>query len=218
MIMKLFLDTANVEQIKEAASLGVLSGITTNPPIIAREGGYDVKSQIAKVLPLIDGEVIAQVVSLNAEGMIKQAQEIASWRENMVVKIPMCWEGLKAISELKKQGISTCTTVIFTPSQALLAANAGAKYVAPFMGRSRLICQDGLQLVKDIADIFKIHNMETQVLVGSVENPIDAIQCAKAGAHVATVPFKTLQQMAAHPNTDITIAEFLDGWDGIDIK
>ena len=216
--MKLFLDTANVEQIKEAASLGVLSGITTNPPIIAREGGYDVKSQIAKVLPLIDGEVIAQVVSLNAEGMIKQAQEIASWRENMVVKIPMCWEGLKAISELKKQGISTCTTVIFTPSQALLAANAGAKYVAPFMGRSRLICQGGLQLVKDIADIFKIHNMETQVLVGSVENPIDAIQCAKAGAHVATVPFKTLQQMAAHPNTDITIAEFLDGWDGIDIK
>lgn len=216
--MKLFLDTANVEQIKEAASLGVLSGITTNPPIIAREGSYDVKSQIAKVLPLIDGEVIAQVVSLNAEGMIKQAQEIASWRENMVVKIPMCWEGLKAISELKKQGISTCTTVIFTPSQALLAANAGAKYVAPFMGRSRLICQDGLQLVKDIADIFKIHNMETQVLVGSVENPIDAIQCAKAGAHVATVPFKTLQQMAAHPNTDITIAEFLDGWDGIDIK
>ena len=216
--MKLFLDTANVEQIKEAASLGVLSGITTNPPIIAREGGYDVKSQIAKVLPLIDGEVIAQVVSLNAEGMIKQAQEIASWRENMVVKIPMCWEGLKAISELKKQGISTCTTVIFTPSQALLAANAGAKYVAPFMGRSRLICQDGLQLVKDTADIFKIHNMETQVLVGSVENPIDAIQCAKAGAHVATVPFKTLQQMAAHPNTDITIAEFLDGWDGIDIK
>lgn len=216
--MKLFLDTANVEQIKEAASLGVLSGITTNPPIIAREGGYDVKSQIAKVLPLIDGEVIAQVVSLNAEGMIKQAQEIASWRENMVVKIPMCWEGLKAISELKKQGISTCTTVIFTPSQALLAANAGAKYVAPFMGRSRLICQDGLQLVKDIADIFKIHNMETQVLVGSVENPIDAIQCAKAGAHVATVPLKTLQQMAAHPNTDITIAEFLDGWDGIDIK
>ena len=216
--MKLFLDTANVEQIKEAASLGVLSGITTNPPIIAREGGYDVKSQIAKVLPLIDGEVIAQVVSLNAEGMIKQAQEIASWRENMVVKIPMCWEGLKAISELKKQGISTCTTVIFTPSQALLAANAGAKYVAPFMGRSRLICQDGLQLVKDIADIFKIHNMETQVLVGSVENPIDAIQCAKSGAHVATVPFKTLQQMAAHPNTDITIAEFLDGWDGIDIK
>ena len=216
--MKLFLDTANVEQIKEAASLGVLSGITKNPPIIAREGGYDVKSQIAKVLPLIDGEVIAQVVSLNAEGMIKQAQEIASWRENMVVKIPMCWEGLKAISELKKQGISTCTTVIFTPSQALLAANAGAKYVAPFMGRSRLICQDGLQLVKDIADIFKIHNMETQVLVGSVENPIDAIQCAKAGAHVATVPFKTLQQMAAHPNTDITIAEFLDGWDGIDIK
>lgn len=216
--MKLFLDTANVEQIKEAASLGVLSGITTNPPIIAREGGYDVKSQIAKVLPLIDGEVIAQVVSLNAEGMIKQAQEIASWRENMVVKIPMCWEGLKAISELKKQGISTCTTVIFTPSQALLAANAGAKYVAPFMGRSRLICQDGLQLVKDIADIFKIHNMETQVLVGSVENPIDAILCAKAGAHVATVPFKTLQQMAAHPNTDITIAEFLDGWDGIDIK
>ena len=216
--MKLFLDTANVEQIKEAASLGVLSGITTNPPIIAREGGYDVKSQIAKVLPLIDGEVIAQVVSLNAEGMIKQAQEIASWRENMVVKIPMCWEGLKAISELKKQGISTCTTVIFTPSQALLAANAGAKYVAPFMGRSRLICQDGLQLVKDIADIFKIHNMETQVLVGSVENPIDAIQCAKAGAHVATVPFKTLQQMVAHPNTDITIAEFLDGWDGIDIK
>lgn len=167
---------------------------------------------------MIDGEVIAQVVSLNAEGMIKQAQEIASWRENMVVKIPMCWEGLKAISELKKQGISTCTTVIFTPSQALLAANAGAKYVAPFMGRSRLICQDGLQLVKDIADIFKIHNMETQVLVGSVENPIDAIQCAKAGAHVATVPFKTLQQMAAHPNTDITIAEFLDGWDGIDIK
>ena len=216
--MKLFLDTANVEQIKEAASLGVLSGITTNPPIIAREGGYDVKSQIAKVLPLIDGEVIAQVVSLNAEGMIKQAQEIASWRENMVVKIPMCWEGLKAISELKKQGISTCTTVIFTPSQALLAANAGAKYVAPFMGRSRLICQDGLQLVKDIADIFKIHNMETRVLVGSVENPFNAIQCAKAGAHVATVPFKTLQQMAAHPNTDITIAEFLDGWDGIDIK
>ena len=216
--MKLFLDTANVEQIKEAASLGVLSGITTNPPIIAREGGYDVKSQIAKVLPLIDGEVIAQVVSLNAAGMINQAQEIASWRENMVVKIPMCWEGLKAISELKKQGINTCTTVIFTPSQALLAANAGAKYVAPFMGRSRLICQDGLQLVKDIADIFKIHNMETQVLVGSVENPIDAIQCAKAGAHVATVPFKTLQQMAAHPNTDITIAEFLDGWDGIDIK
>ena len=215
--MRLFLDTANVEQIKEADSLGVISGVTTNPPIIAREGRHDVKAQIAKILEVFDKEVVGQVVSLEAEGMIRQAQEIASWRANMVVKIPMCMEGLKAIHQLKKQNINTLATIVFTPSQALLTAQAGAKYVAPFLGRSRLICQDGLKLVKDIADIYRLHDMETQVLVGSVENPIDAIQCAKAGAHIATVTFETLQQMAIHPTTDLTIKEFLNGWEGIDI-
>jgi len=211
--MKLFLDTANLEEIREAVTLGVIKGITTNPPIIRKSGTKDIKSQINKINSIIDGTVIAEVLSTDKDGMIKEGKEIASWGPKMAVKIPMTWDGIKAVHELNKLSIKTVITIVFTASQALLAAQAGATYVAPFVCRSSLICQDGLKLVHDIADIFRIQNIKTQILTGSVETPLDVVNLAKAGADVITVPFITLKQMANHPITDITLKEFLTGWE-----
>lgn len=217
--MKLFLDTANLEEIREAVSLGVISGITTNPPIIAKEGTKDIKSQILKITSIVtEGTVISEVLSTNKEGMIKEAKEIASWHPNIAVKIPMTWDGLKAVNELSKQGIKTVVTIVFTVSQAMLAAQAGASYVAPFMGRSTLICQDGLKLAADILEVFRVQGVQTEVIAASIESPLDVVKAAMAGAQIITVPFLVLKQMATHPTTDITLKEFLNGWDGVEIK
>jgi transaldolase len=215
--VKLFLDTANLSEIREAASLGVISGITTNPVIIAREGTRDMKSQIVEIASILNGMIIAEVLSRDCQGMISQAKEIAGWHPNIAVKIPMTWEGLKAVSALSKSGVKTVVTIVFTASQALLAAQAGAAYVAPFIGRSNDICQDGFKLVADIIEIFKVQGISTQVIAASIKNPIEVIYAAKAGSQVITVPFVTLKKMATHPSTDIILDEFLKGWDGVRI-
>lgn len=209
--MKLFLDTANVNEIREAAALGVISGVTTNPTLIAKEG-RDFKETILEITTIVDGPISAEVVSLDAEGMVKEAMEIASWHPNIVIKIPMTWEGLKAVKELSKNGVKTNVTLIFSPSQALLAAQAGATYVSPFIGRFTDISQDGIALVSDIVDIFTLHDIKTKVIAASIRTPMDVVNAAKAGADIATVPYKVLEQMVKHPLTDIGIQRFLEDW------
>lgn len=209
--MKFFLDTANVNEIREAASLGVISGVTTNPTLISKEG-RDFKETILEITSIVDGPISAEVVSLDAEGMIKEAVDIASWHPNIVIKIPMIWEGLKAVKELSKRGIKTNVTLIFSPNQALLAARAGATFVSPFVGRFTDISQDGIALISDIAEIFGYHDISSEIIAASIRTPMDVINAAKAGAHIATVPFKVLQQMVKHPLTDIGIERFLEDW------
>ncbi|MFO7151855.1 MAG: fructose-6-phosphate aldolase [Bacillota bacterium] len=209
--MKLFLDTANVNEIREAASLGVISGVTTNPTLIAKEG-RDFKETILEITKIVDGPISAEVVSLDADGMVKEAMEIAAWHPNIVIKIPMTWEGLKAVKELSKSGVKTNVTLIFSPSQALLASQAGATYVSPFVGRFTDISQDGIALVSDIVDIFTLHDIKTKVIAASIRTPMDVVNAAKAGADIATVPYKVLEQMVKHPLTDIGITRFLEDW------
>ena len=207
MLMKFFLDTANVAEIREAASTGVIYGITTNPTLISKEG-RDFKETILEIASIIDGPISAEVISLESEGMIKEAIEIAAWHPNIVVKIPMTWEGLKATSELSKKGIKTNVTLVFNPNQALLAARAGASYVSPFVGRFNDITQNGIALVAEIAEIFDYHDIPTEIIAASIRTPIDVVESAKAGADIATVPFKVLKQMIKHPLTDIGIQRF----------
>lgn len=217
MLMKFFLDTANVAEIREAASTGVIYGITTNPTLISKEG-RDFKETILEIASIIDGPISAEVISLESEGMIKEAIEIAAWHPNIVVKIPMTWEGLKATSELSKKGIKTNVTLVFNPNQALLAARAGASYVSPFVGRFNDITQNGIALVAEIAEIFDYHDIPTEIIAASIRTPIDVVESAKAGADIATVPFKVLKQMIKHPLTDIGIQRFLDDWKKVSNK
>lgn len=209
--MKFFLDTANVNEIREAASLGVIYGVTTNPTLVSKEG-RDFKETILEITSIVDGPISAEVVSLEAEGMVKEALEIAAWHPNIVIKIPIIWEGLKAVSQLSKKGIKTNVTLVFNPNQALLAARAGATYVSPFVGRFTDISQDGIALISDIAEIFSMHDIHTQIIAASIRTPMDVIAAAKAGADIATVPYKVLQQMVKHPLTDIGVERFLEDW------
>ncbi|AYO30916.1 fructose-6-phosphate aldolase [Biomaibacter acetigenes] len=209
--MRFFLDTANVNEIREAASLGVIYGVTTNPTLVSKEG-RDFKETIMEITSIVDGPISAEVVSLEAEGMVKEALEIAAWHPNIVIKIPIIWEGLKAVSQLSKKGIKTNVTLVFNPNQALLAARAGATYVSPFVGRFTDISQDGIALISDIAEIFSIHDIHTQIIAASIRTPMDVINAAKAGADIATVPYKVLQQMIKHPLTDIGVEKFLEDW------
>ncbi|MDK2880040.1 MAG: transaldolase [Thermoanaerobacteraceae bacterium] len=209
--MRFFLDTANVNEIREAASLGVIYGVTTNPTLVSKEG-RDFKETIMEITSIVDGPISAEVVSLEAEGMVKEALEIAAWHPNIVIKIPIIWEGLKAVSQLSKKGIKTNVTLVFNPNQALLAARAGATYVSPFVGRFTDISQDGIALISDIAEIFSIHDIHTQIIAASIRTPMDVINAAKAGADIATVPYKVLQQMIKHPLTDIGVERFLEDW------
>lgn len=214
--MKFFLDTANVDEIREAVSLGVISGVTTNPSIIAREG-RNFKEVVLEICSIIEdgiggGPISVEVVSLEAEGMVKEALEISKWNPNIVIKIPMIWEGLKAVKVLSSQGIKTNVTLVFSPSQALLAARAGATYVSPFVGRFTDISQDGIKLISDISEIFRMHDINTQIIAASIRTPMDVVNAAKAGADIATVPYKVLQQMTKHPMTDAGIKKFLEDW------
>ena len=207
--MKFFIDTANVEDIKRANDMGVICGVTTNPSLIAKEG-RDFKEVIKEITSIVDGSISGEVkaTTVDAEGMIREGREIAAIHPNMVVKIPMTVEGLKAVKVLSAEGIKTNVTLIFTANQALLAAEAGATYVSPFLGRLDDINQPGIELVRTIAEIFAVYGYETEIIAASVRNPIHVTDCALAGADIATVPYKVIEQMTKHPLTDQGIEKF----------
>lgn len=209
--MRLFIDTANVDHIREAAALGVISGVTTNPSLIAREG-RDFVDVVAEITAIVDGPVSAEVISEVAEGMVAEAERLAKIHPNIVIKIPMTAEGLKAVHALTPKGIKTNVTLVFSADQALLAALAGATYVSPFVGRLDDIGHDGIEVVADTVGIFEMHELPTEVISASIRHPMHVVRSARAGAHIATVPYKVLMQMVKHPLTDIGIRKFLDDW------
>ena len=212
--MKFFIDTANVEEIKKANDMGIICGVTTNPSLIAKEG-RDFKEVIKEITSIVDGAISGEVkaTTVTAEDMIKEAREIASIHPNMVVKIPMTVEGLKAVNVLSKEGIKTNVTLIFNATQALFAAKAGATYVSPFLGRLDDISTPGMDLIRTIAEIFAVHDIETEIIAASVRNPIHVIDAALAGADIATVPTKVVDQMLKHPLTDQGIEKFKKDWE-----
>ena len=207
--MKFFVDTANVEDIRKANEMGVICGVTTNPSLIAKEG-RDFNEVIGEIASIVDGPISGEVkaTTTDAEGMIKEGREIANIYKNMVVKIPMTVEGLEAVKVLSAEGIKTNVTLIFSANQALLAARAGATYVSPFLGRLDDISQPGIDLIRTIAEIFNIYGIETEIIAASVRNPIHVTDCALAGADIATVPYKVIEQMTKHPMTDQGIEKF----------
>ena len=210
--MKLFIDTANVNEIKEAAALGVICGVTTNPSLIAKEG-RDFIETIKEITTIVDGPISAEVVAPDAEGMVKEAEKLASLHKNIVIKIPVTAEGLKAVKILSTRGIKTNVTLIFSAAQALLAARAGATYVSPFVGRLDDISSNGIDLIADIAEIFAIHNINCEIISASIRSPQSVVDSAKAGAHIATIPYKVITQMLGHPLTDSGIERFMKDWD-----
>ncbi len=209
--MKIFIDTANVEEIRAAAELGVVEGVTTNPSLIAKEG-KKFEDVITEITSIVDGPISAEVTGALASEMVEQAKELSAIHKNIVIKIPMTLEGLKATKILTSMGIKTNVTLIFSPMQALLAAKAGATYVSPFVGRLDDISDDGSDLVAKIAEIFDIHCIETEIIAASIRGPQDALNSALAGAHIATIPYKTILQMTKHPLTDAGIARFEADW------
>lgn len=210
--MRIFLDTANIEQIRQADKLGVVSGVTTNPSLVSQAGVADYEAAIKEICTIIPGPVSAEVVAEDAETMMEQARDISSWAPNIVIKIPATADGLEATSTLVRENIKVNFTLCFSLNQALLAAQAGATYVSPFVGRLDDVGQDGMQLVKDIVDVFKHYQLPTQVIAASIRHPQHCVVAAKAGAHIATVPFNVLMQMIRHPLTDIGITRFLADW------
>lgn len=215
--MKLFIDTANVDYIREANELGVICGVTTNPSLIAKEG-RDFIEVVKEITSIVDGPVSAEVISLEHEGMIKEARELAKIHKNIVIKIPMTLEGLKAVKVLNAEGIKTNVTLIFSSAQALLAARAGAAYVSPFLGRLDDIGAEGMKLIEEIVDIFRMHGIETEIIAASIRNPLHVINAARIGADIATVPYDVIVQMAKHPLTDNGIARFLKDWESVPKK
>ncbi|PRR79618.1 fructose-6-phosphate aldolase [Clostridium vincentii] len=209
--MRFFLDTAKIEDIKEANEMGVISGVTTNPSLIAKEG-RDFNEVIKEITEIVDGPISGEVISEDAQGMIKEGRKIAAIHKNMIVKIPMTAQGLKVTKILASEGIKTNVTLIFSATQALLAANAGATYVSPFLGRIDDISMDGMELVRNIADIFEIHGIQTEIIAASVRNPIHVIQAAQAGADIATIPYSLVLQMIKHPLTDQGLEKFKADW------
>ncbi|WHE07020.1 fructose-6-phosphate aldolase [Thermoanaerobacterium thermosaccharolyticum] len=215
--MKFFIDTANVDEIREANELGVICGVTTNPSLIAKEG-RDFIEVVKEITTIVDGPISAEVVSEDHDGMVKEALDLAKIHKNIVIKIPMTAEGLKAVKILTEKGVKTNVTLIFSATQALLAARAGATYVSPFVGRLDDISTDGLQLVSDIVQIFDIYGIETEVIAASIRHPMHVLEAAKVGAHIATVPYKVIMQMIKHPLTDIGIERFLKDWETVPKK
>lgn len=214
--MRFFIDTANVEDIKKANDMGVICGVTTNPSLIAKEG-RDFNEVIAEIASIVDGPISGEVkaTTTDAEGMIAEGREIAKIHPNMVVKIPMTVEGLKACKALTAEGIKTNVTLVFNANQALLAARAGATYVSPFLGRLDDINVRGVDLIREIADIFAVAGLDTQIIAASVRNPIHVTDCALAGAHIATVPYKVIETMTKHPLTDAGIAKFQEDYKAV---
>ncbi len=213
--MKFFLDTASLKEIKEAAELGILDGVTTNPSLIAKEG-RDFKELIREICSIVNGPVNVEVVSTTSDGMLEEARTLAQLHPNIVVKLPMTREGVKAVKVLASEGIRTNVTLVFSPAQALLAAKAGAGYVSPFVGRLDDISHKGMGIVREIVQIFRNYAFPTQVLVASIRNPLHVIEAAKMGAHVATMPWPVLAQLFKHPLTDIGLERFLADWEKLD--
>jgi transaldolase len=213
--MRIFLDTANIDEIRQAAKLGVLSGVTTNPSLVAKEKRQDMKAVIQEIASIVDGPISAEVLSLEPEAMIQEAREVSSWSPNVAVKIPISASGLEAISVLSKEGIKTNLTLCFSLNQALLGARAGATYVSPFVGRLDDIGHDGMQLVSEIVKVFDRYKLPSQVIAASIRHPLHVIVAAQAGAHIATIPYTVLMQMIKHPLTDIGISRFAEDWRSI---
>ena len=214
--MRFFIDTANVEEIKAANDMGIICGVTTNPSLIAKEG-RDFNQVIAEIASIVDGPISGEVkaTTTDAEGMIQEGRAIAAIHPNMVVKIPMTVEGLKAVKVLNQEGIKTNVTLVFSAAQALLAARAGATYVSPFLGRLDDISMPGIDLIEEITEIFGMHDINTQIIADSIRNPIHVIDCARAGADIATVPYKVLVQMTKHPLTDQGIEKFKKDYEAV---
>lgn len=210
--MKFFIDTASLDEIKEANEMGLIDGVTTNPSLIAKEGDIDFKEHIAKICSIVKGDVSAEVVSLDTEGMLKEGRELAKIADNVVVKCPLTLDGLKATRTFTAEGIKTNVTLCFSAAQALLAAKAGATYISPFVGRLDDISQDGMQLISDIVQIYENYDYPTQVLTASIRHPMHIVDAALIGADVCTIPFKTLAQLVKHPLTDKGLESFLNDW------
>ncbi|WP_026477336.1 fructose-6-phosphate aldolase [Alkaliphilus transvaalensis] len=210
--MKFFIDTANVEEIREIASWGIIDGVTTNPSLIAKEG-RDFKQVIKEITGIVDGPISAEVVSPKATEMVEEAQDLIAIHPNIVIKVPMTEEGLKAVKIFSEKGVKTNVTLVFSASQALMAAKAGATFVSPFLGRLDDIGQEGMALIKEIVTIFALHNFQTEVLAASIRHNLHVTEAAKAGADVATIPYKVFKQMILHPLTDIGIEKFLKDWE-----
>jgi transaldolase len=212
--MKFFIDTASVKEIREAAALGLLDGVTTNPSLLSKESG-DPREILREITKIVEGPVSAEVTALDCEGMLAEAEQLRRIADNIVIKVPMTLEGLKAIRRLSDQGIATNCTLIFSATQALMAAKAGATYASPFVGRLDDISQDGMQLIRSICTIYKNYGYATQVLVASVRHPIHVVQAAEMGAHVVTMPTKVIEQLVQHPLTNLGLERFLADWEKV---
>ncbi|RBP44107.1 fructose-6-phosphate aldolase [Garciella nitratireducens] len=215
--MKFFIDTANVEEIREAHQLGIIDGVTTNPSLIAKEG-RDFIEVVKEITTIVEGPISAEVISSDTEGMVKEARELTKIHKNIVIKIPMTAEGLKAVNIVSKEGIKTNVTLVFSATQALLAARAGATYVSPFVGRLDDISTEGMYLISEIVQIFQNYEIETEIIVASIRNPMHVLEAAKLGADIATVPYKVIMQMIKHPLTDIGIERFMKDWEEANLK
>jgi transaldolase len=215
--MKIFIDTANLEHIKEVNSWGILDGVTTNPSLIAKEG-CKFEDRVSQICAVVDGPISAEAVSMDWEGMVAEARALSKMHKNIVVKVPMTSEGLKAVKVLSAEGVNTNVTLVFSPNQALLAAKAGATYVSPFIGRLDDISHTGMDLVRDIVEIFDTYGFETQVIAASIRHPVHVTEAALAGAHVATVPYEVLKKMLKHNLTDEGIEKFLKDWEKVPKK
>lgn len=215
--MKLFIDTANVDEIREVATWGVLAGVTTNPSLIAKEGRI-FEEVIEEISEIVDGPISAEVIATDYEGMVREAMELSKISNNIIIKIPMTEEGLKAVSILDSRGIKTNVTLVFSPLQALLAARAGASYVSPFIGRVDDIGSDGIDLVSEIAEMFRIHDIDTEIIAASIRSPKHVMEASMVGADISTIPYKVFKQMLNHPLTDSGIERFLKDWEAASLK
>lgn len=215
--MKLFIDTANVDEIQKANDMGVICGVTTNPSLIAKEGRV-FEDVVREITQIVDGPISAEVISLDSEGMIREAMELVKIHKNIIVKIPMTVEGLKAVKVLNKENIKTNVTLIFSAGQALMAAKAGATYVSPFVGRLDDISNNGMDLIAEIVDIFNNYDIDTEIIAASIRHPMHVTQAARLGCHIATVPYKVLVQLTKHPLTDKGIDQFLKDWETVPQK
>jgi transaldolase len=209
--MKFFIDTANIAEIREAASMGVLDGVTTNPSLVAKEG-KDFRKLLEEICAIVDGPISAEVISMDFEGIMTEGRELSKVHKNIVVKVPLIKEGLKAVKALKAEGIRTNVTLCFSPTQALVAAKAGAYFISPFIGRLDDISHSGMDLIRQIVTIYRNYQYETQVLVASVRHPLHVVEAAMIGADICTIPFKVIEQLIKHPLTDIGLQKFLEDW------
>lgn len=210
--MRFFLDSANLEEISKAWEMGIISGVTTNPSLVAREGVKDFHALIKEIAGIVDGPISAEVIALDFKGMVTEARELAGIHPNIVVKIPMTVEGLRAVKLLAAEGIRSNVTLVFTPIQAMLAARAGASFVSPFLGRLDDIGEVGLNLLADICQIFKVHNLNCSIIAASIRNPVHVLEAAKIGSDFATVPYKVMMELSRHPLTEAGINKFLADW------